>query len=193
MPVHAGVHMQVHRYTHLHTNIHAYIDTYAHTYIPAYIHMYMHACMHACRHTYIHTYIHTHIQRDPTISVAWGVGSVYSVGCRILDGMVHTLEIWGNAMPGKNCSLPWEWGRELPYSVFIVVLHQHASCRAWPLCWATVLSKCTVMATAWQAWQEDKQWPRRKHSQRRKCTNSRDLLVRDVMSYVQFQDAWGSF
>ena len=41
-----------------------------------------------------------------TISVAWGVGGVYSVGWRILDGMVHTLEIWGNAMPGKIVACP---------------------------------------------------------------------------------------
>lgn len=66
---------------------------------------------------------------------------------------------------GNHCGLPWEWGRALTYSVCIVMLHQHNLCRACPLCWATDLYKCTVMATAWQAWKEGRQWTRRRHEQ----------------------------
>jgi len=97
----------------------------------------------------------------------WRVEGVYSVGCGLeTPGWNYPyLRVLGGCHTGNKCSLPWEWGRELTYSASIVMLHQHAFCRAWPLCWATDLYKCTVMATSWQAWKEDRQWTRRRHTQ----------------------------
>lgn len=97
-------------------------------------------------------------------------GGVYFVGCGLVipswNGPYHKGSGWVPCHTGNNGRLPREWGRELTNSVCIVLLHQHGFCRACPLCWVTDLYKCTVMATAWQAWKEDGQWARRRHAQR---------------------------